>query len=73
LRGRAPASPPRGPFAIEIDVAAAQLAVAAVRIPGVDQLSLRTVRASAATMVEAYLTFRLATVMIGGAMLPDWS
>jgi D-amino peptidase len=63
---------PPPPFEIEIDVGAAQLAVAAARIPGVDQLGVRTVRAGGATMLEAYLTFRLATVMIGGAMLPDW-
>jgi len=73
LRGRAVAAPPVGPFEIEIDVAAAQLATAAARIPGVDQVAVRTVRAAGSTMLEAYLTFRLATVMISGAMLPDWS
>jgi D-amino peptidase len=73
LRARQDAAAPAAPYEIEIDVASAQLAVAAARIPGVDLRSVRTVCARGSTMLEAYLTFRLATVMIGGAMLPDWA
>ncbi len=63
---------PTGPFEIDIDVDAAHLATAAARVPGVDQIGVRTVRASGPDLVRAYLTFRLATVLIGSAMVADW-
>jgi D-amino peptidase len=72
LRDRREPVAPTAPFEIEIDVDAAHLAVAAARVPGVDQVGLRTVRAGGPSMLEAYLTFRLATVMIGSAMVGDW-
>ncbi|MFZ0323355.1 MAG: M55 family metallopeptidase [Actinomycetes bacterium] len=72
LSAPAPVAAVAAPYRIEIDVFAEHLAVAASRVPDSTRTGPRTVAVEAATMLEAYLRFRLATVLIGSAVVGDW-
>jgi D-amino peptidase len=69
-----PPAPARvvAPFRIEVDLDAAHLAVAAVRVPGVTRTDHLRVEIVAPSMGEAYQVFRLAALVVSAATVGDW-
>lgn len=66
LAGRRPAATD-GPFTVELEVDAAQLAGSAAQVPGVQRTGDRTLAFTQDTAVEMIQTFRVVCVMIGSA------